>query len=194
MEPEPQEFTIDVRFNRPNFSVLIFMDSFLRTTVTIRIFTTGGTFDKIYFDAKSEFRIGEQMVSELLIEANVTFDYEIESILKKDSLDMDDSDRKLIREKLETTSDKRIILTHGTDTMVETALALSRIEDKTIVLFGAMQPARMRYSDAHYNLGVATAAVQLLPAGIYLAMNGQIFDPHKVRKNLQTGRFEPVES
>ena len=166
----------------------------LGTTVTIRIFTTGGTFDKVYFDAKSEFRIGEPMVSELLIEANVNFDYEIEPILKKDSLDMDDSDRKLIRAKLETTVSNRIILTHGTDAMVETAMALTGIEDKTIVLFGAMQPARMRYSDAHYNLGVATAAVQLLPPGIYLAMNGQIFDPHKVHKNRKAGRFEKVES
>ena len=162
--------------------------------MTIRIFTTGGTFDKVYFDAKSEFQIGESMVSELLTEANVNFDYEIESILKKDSLDMDDSDRKLIREKLETTDSKRVILTHGTDTMVETATALAGIEDKTIVLFGAMQPARMRCSDAQYNLGVATAAVQLLPAGIYLAMNGQIFDPDKVRKNREASRFEPVQS
>ena len=134
------------------------------------------------------------MISELLIEANVNFEYEIESILKKDSLDMDDSDRKMIRDKLESSSSKRIILTHGTDSMVKTAMVLKGIEDKTIVLFGAMQPARMRYSDAHYNLGVATAAVQLLPAGIYLAMNGQIFDPDKVQKNREAGRFEPVET
>jgi L-asparaginase len=78
--------------------------------------------------------------------------------------------------------------------MVETAKVLKGIGDKTIVLFGSMQPARMRYSDAHYNLGVATAAVQLLPPGIYLAMNGQIFDPDKVQKNRDAGRFEPVES
>ena len=162
--------------------------------MTIKIFTTGGTFDKVYFDAKSEFRIGEPMISELLIEANVNFDYEIESILKKDSLDMNDSDRKMIRKKLESSSSKRIILTHGTDSMVETAKVLKGIGDKTIVLFGSMQPARMRYSDAHYNLGVATAAVQLLPPGIYLAMNGQIFDPDKVQKNRDAGRFEPVES
>ena len=162
--------------------------------MTIRIFTTGGTFDKVYFDAKSEFKIGEPMVSELLTEANVNFDYEIESVLKKDSLDMDDSDRALIREKLDATDSKQILLTHGTDTMVETAMALGGIKDKTIVLFGSMQPARMRYSDAHYNLGVATAAVQLLPPGIYLAMNGQIFDPDKVRKNRGASRFEPVQS
>jgi L-asparaginase len=158
--------------------------------LTIKIFTTGGTFDKIYFDAKSEFHIGDTIIGTLLEEANVDFDYEIESLLKKDSLDMDENDRERIRIAVSNVNHNRIMITHGTDTMVETAQALLGIADKTIVLFGSMQPARMRYSDAMYNLGVASAAAQLLPAGVYLAMNGNIFDPLKVTKNRALNRFE----
>ena len=162
--------------------------------MTIKIFTTGGTFDKVYFDAASEFHIGEPMVAALLEEANVSFDYEIESLLKKDSLDMNDTDRELIRNAIENVPNDRVMLTHGTDTMVATARTLLDIPGKTIVLFGAMQPARMRYSDAMYNLGFASAAVQLLPNGVHLAMNGQIFDPRKVSKNRAQNRFESVDS
>ena len=162
--------------------------------LTIKIFTTGGTFDKIYFDAKSEFHIGDTIIGTLLEEANVDFDYDIEALLKKDSLEMDEIDRELIRTSVGNVYNHRILITHGTDTMVETAQALLGIEDKTIVLFGAMQPARMRYSDAMYNLGVASAAVQLLPAGVYLAMNGKIFDPGKVTKNRALNRFELTDS
>jgi len=129
--------------------------------VTIKIFTTGGTFDKIYFDASSEFHIGEPIAPALLEEANVAFEYEIESLLKKDSLEMDDSDRGKIRASVENDSCNKILIIHGTDSMVETARCLFDIADKTIVLFGSIQPARMRYSDAMYNLGVATAVVQL---------------------------------
>ncbi len=160
--------------------------------MTIKIFTTGGTFDKIYFDAKSEFHIGDTIIGTLLEEANVDFDYDIESLFKKDSLDIDENDREMIRTAVDNEIHSRIMITHGTDTMVGTAQALLGITDKTIVLFGSMQPARMRYSDAMYNLGVASAAVQLLPAGVYLAMNGNIFDPRKVTKNRALNRFEPV--
>ena len=156
----------------------------------IKIFTTGGTFDKVYFDAKSEFHIGEPMAAALLEEANVNFDYDIESLTRKDSLEMDDSDRALIRDAVAKVDGDRILITHGTDTMVETAAKLLDIGDKTIVLFGAMQPARMRYSDAMYNLGFACAAVQLLPRGVHLAMNGQVFDPRRVAKNRAQSRFE----
>ncbi len=159
--------------------------------MNIKIFTTGGTFDKIYFDAKSEFHIGEPMASALLEEANVTIDYEVESLLKKDSLEMDADDRELIRNAVAGVDNERILITHGTDSMVETAQALKDLSDKTIVLFGAMQPARMRYSDAMYNLGFACAAVQLLPPGVHLAMNGQVFDPRQVAKNRARSRFEP---
>jgi len=158
--------------------------------LTIKIFTTGGTFDKIYYDAKSEFHIGDTIIGTLLEEANVDFDYDIESLFKKDSIDMDGNDREIVRTAVVRENHSRIMITHGTDTMVETAQALLGIADKTIVLFGSMQPARMRYSDAMYNLGVACAAVQLLPNGIYLAMNGSIFDPRKVTKNRALNRFE----
>lgn len=159
----------------------------------IKIFTTGGTFDKVYFDALSEFKIGEPMVDALLVEANVNFDYDIESLLKKDSLEMDDGDRESIRQAVAAAPQSLILITHGTDTMVDSARALQGIVGKTIVLFGAMQPARMRYSDAMFNLGVASAAVQTLPAGIYIAMNGQIFDALKVSKNRAQSRFEPID-
>jgi L-asparaginase len=160
----------------------------------IRIFTTGGTFDKIYFDAKSEYHIGDPIVGELLEEANVVFDHDITPLLRKDSLEIDDADRKMIRDAVSSVPETRILITHGTDTMVETANALQGIEDKTIVLLGAMQPARMRYSDASFNLGFASAAAQLLPAGVHLAMNGQIFDPRKVAKNRDQNRFELINS
>lgn len=158
--------------------------------MTIKIFTTGGTFDKVYFDALSEFKIGDTIVGDLLAEANAGFDYDVESLMKKDSLDMTDDDRQLIRDAVESVDSRMILITHGTDTMVDTAYALLDIPDKTIVLFGAMLPARMRNSDAMYNLGVASAAVQLLPAGVHLAMNGRIFDPLRAAKNRSASRFE----
>lgn len=156
----------------------------------IKIFTTGGTFDKVYFDALSEFHFGDTIVGDLLIEANVSFAYDVETLLQKDSLELDDADRALIRRAVEGVDANRILITHGTDTMVDTARALAGIDGKTVVLFGAMQPARMRYSDAIFNLGFACAAVQLLPPGVHLAMNGQIFAPEAVRKNRERGRFE----
>ncbi len=160
----------------------------------IKIFTTGGTFDKIYFDAKSEFHIGDPIIGELLEEANVSFDYDITSLFKKDSLDINDADRELICNEVSNVEEGRVLITHGTDTMVETARALLGIRDKTIVLLGAMQPARMRLSDASFNLGFASAAVQLLPAGVHLVMNGQVFDPRRVSKNRSRNRFEPTHS
>jgi L-asparaginase len=156
----------------------------------IKIMATGGTFDKIYYDAKSEFHIGDPMATPLLEEANVSFEYEVESILKKDSLELDDDDRETIRKKVEADPCDLIVITHGTDSMVKTARCLLDIKDKTIVVTGAMQPARMRYSDSIYNLAVATTAVQLLQAGVYIAMNGQVFDPLSTTKNVAQSRFE----
>lgn len=158
--------------------------------MTIRVLTTGGTFDKVYFDAESEFHIGDPMAEALLDEANVNFEYRVESLLKKDSLDMDEQDREVICEAVARAQESSILIIHGTDGMVDTAHALLGIADKTIVLLGAMQPARMRHSDAPFNLGFASAAVRLLPAGTYIAMNGEIFDPLKVAKNRAQSRFE----
>jgi len=156
----------------------------------IKILATGGTLDKIYYDHKSDFHIGEPMAKPILDEANVTFDFEVESILKKDSLDMTDADRETIRSKVAQDPCDRIVITHGSDSMIKTAMCLLEIENKTIVITGAMQPARMRYSDSAYNIGVATNAVQLLEPGVYVAMNGQIFDPRATTKNVAKSRFE----
>ncbi len=161
--------------------------------MSIKILATGGTFDKIYYDAKNDFHIGEPMAATILEEANVSFDYEVESILEKDSLDITDQDREQIRRKVNEQSHDKIIITHGTDTMIQTALCLLDISDKTIVIIGAMQPARMRFSDASYNIGFASSAVQILPPGVYVAMNGQIFDPRNTHKNVAQSRFESIK-
>ncbi len=161
--------------------------------MTIKFITTGGTIDKVYFDANSEYQIGDPIIDELMEEANIHVTYKVQSVLKKDSLDMDSKDRDVIYKAVENSVARRIIITHGTDTMVETANLLKSIEGKTIVLFGAMQPARMRHSDAVFNLGFAVAAVQTLPEGIYIAMNGNIFTPDNVEKNRELERFEVIE-
>lgn len=158
----------------------------------IEIFTTGGTIDKIYFDAKSSYEIGEPQIGEVLRDANLTLEFKITSLLKKDSLELDDADRSLIRRVLESSAAERIVITHGTDTMIKTACTLVGIEGKTIVLTGAMQPARFRFTDALYNVAAALTAVQLLESGVWVCMNGRIFDPRKVRKNVELNRFEAL--
>ena len=158
----------------------------------IKFFAVGGTIDKVYFDQKSNYKVGEPGVHDILKDANVTFDYECESILQKDSLDMTETDRQLVFEKIQADEHRYIIVTHGTDTMVATARVLEPIQDKVIVLTGSMQPARFKVSDAEFNIGVAVAAVQIMPEGVYIAMNGRIFDPDKVKKNWEQNRFEVV--
>ena len=160
--------------------------------MTIKILTTGGTIDKIYFDAKSEFQVGDPQIGELLREANVSFDFEVESIMRKDSLEMTDDDRALIRRHAEDDACDHILITHGTDTLVKTANALLDVGGKTIVLTGSMQPARLRVSDAIFNIGYAIAAAQMLDPGVYIAMNGRVFDPRTARKNVEQHRFETV--
>jgi L-asparaginase len=159
----------------------------------IHFITTGGTIDKVYFDAKSEYEIGSPQVAEVLKGANVAFKFEIESVLAKDSLEMTEEDRRFIRERVMASACERIVVTHGTDSMVETARVLLDVPGKTIVLTGAMQPARFRDSDAVFNIGAAVGAVASLPPGVYLAMNGQIFDPRRTRKNRERNRFEESE-
>jgi len=156
----------------------------------IKILTAGGTIDKIYFDANSEFKIGDPQIGELLREANVSFDYTVSSLMRKDSLDMTDEDRMRIREAVLATEEDRILITHGTDTMAETGRSLAGIENKTVVMTGSMQPARLRVSDAIFNIGFAIAALQQLQPGVYIAMNGQVFDALHVHKNWEQQRFE----
>lgn len=159
----------------------------------IHFFTTGGTIDKIYFDELSEYQVGESYLPELLKRANITFDYAIEEILRKDSIDITGEDRNLIYEKVVQCSGAKIVITHGTDTMAETGRRLQNIPEKTIVLTGSMQPARFHDSDAFFNLGTAVAAVQCLKHGVYLAVNGQIFDPSKTKKNRSAHKFEKLQ-
>ncbi|HEV7432677.1 MAG TPA: asparaginase domain-containing protein [Steroidobacteraceae bacterium] len=158
----------------------------------IAIFTTGGTIDKVYFDAKGKYHVGSPMVRELLEHARLSEMPEITELLRKDSLEMDDADRQAIRAALQACPAPRILVTHGTDTIVATALALAGIPAKTIVLTGALQPGRFADSDAAFNLGLAYGAVQLCSPGVYVVANGTVFPGHKVRKNRELNRFEPL--
>lgn len=159
----------------------------------LQIFTTGGTIDKVYFDAKSDYEIGEPMIGVILREAEVTFTHDIRALMRKDSLELDDRDRAEIRQAVEESVARHVLITHGTDTMAETARALQGIDDKVIVLTGALSPARFRSSDAIFNIGAAVAAVQTLPPGVYIVMNGRVFPGARVRKNRSANRFEAVE-
>ena len=158
----------------------------------IKIYTTGGSIDKDYSTAESDFVVGEPQIASILQEANVVLEYEVEPLLRKDSLEITDHDRQLIAARVAADPGRRIIITHGTDTIVETALWLVAIRGKVIVLTGAMQPAAFRRTDAAFNVGCAILAVQTLPDGVYVVMNGRVFDPRRARKNLELDRFEKV--
>jgi L-asparaginase len=155
----------------------------------IIIVTTGGTIDKAYFDALSAYQVGESMVAHLLDVARVTCPYRIVELLRKDSLEMTDEDRQRLRETVAGLDSHRVIITHGTDTMTDSARILATIPDKTIVLTGALAPARFAETDATFNLGMAFAAVQALPSGVYITMNGQVFRGDHVKKDREQGRF-----
>ena len=154
------------------------------------IVTTGGTIDKIYFDDKSDYQIGAPQIGEILAQIGVAFRFEVIPILRKDSLHLTDDDRRLVRDAIARQPQRHVLVTHGTDTMVETAQALTGLGDKVIVLTGALNPARFTGSDAVFNIGCAVGAVQALPAGVWIAMNGRVWDPAKVRKNRTANRFE----
>lgn len=156
----------------------------------IKVFTTGGSLDKGYSTEASDFVVQEPTIEEIFREAGAGFGYEIEPLLRKDSQEITDRDREAIVSAVENDPSERILITHGTDTMALTGRQLMGVEGKTIVLTGAMQPAAFKTTDAHFNIGFAVAALQLLPAGVYLAMNGAIFDPGRVKKNLSQDRFE----
>lgn len=159
----------------------------------IKIFTTGGTIDKTYFDAKSEYEVGDPQIMDILRIANVRILYVVETLLRKDSLDLNQDDRRIIVQRIQRDPCKRILITHGTDTMVETAQALESITDKTIVLVGSLNPAKFKNSDAEFNIGFAMAAVQTLEPGAYITMNGRIFSAGNVRKNRERNQFETVD-
>lgn len=158
----------------------------------VRVFTAGGTIDKQYFDDKGDYEIGQPLIADILREAAVTVPFAVEELMRKDSLHMDDADRALIRERVLAADEARVIVTHGTDTMADTARELADTAGKTVVLTGALYPARFRDSDAVFNIGMAFGAVQVLPAGTWIVMNGRVFDGCKVHKNREHNRFEEV--
>lgn len=160
----------------------------------IVFYTAGGTIDKIYFDAKSKYEVGESILGEILREGNVVFEHESKVIMQKDSLDLTDEDRDAIFTAIDNEPNRYIILTHGTDTMVTTAKRLSEIRNKVVVLTGSMSPARFRSSDAPFNIACAIGAVQTLSDGVYICMNGRIFKPDNVVKNVEKGIFESLDS
>lgn len=162
--------------------------------MSILVITTGGTIDKVYFDATSDYEVGEPTVPHVFREAGVTAPWRLLPLLRKDSLEMNDDDRAVIRRTCEDAEEERILITHGTDTMPETALALMGIPGKAIVLTGALAPARFRVTDAVFNLGLALGALQACGPGVWLAMNGRLFEAGRVRKNREAGRFEELGS
>lgn len=159
----------------------------------LHVFTTGGTIDKVYFDALSAYQVGEPAATAVFTSNRVDVPYEITPLLRKDSLELTDADRALIcRAVLDAPQDK-ILVTHGTDTMALTAQALQQAlagqPGKSVVLTGALLPGAFRDSDAVFNLGFALGALQAMRGGVRLAMNGRLFDPAHVRKDREAGRF-----
>lgn len=156
------------------------------------ILTTGGTIDKVYFDASSGYEVGEPTVPHVFREAGVALEWRLEPLFRKDSLDLTDADRAAIREACLSAPESHILITHGTDSMTLTAEVLRDLTTKTIVLTGALAPARFHVTDAIFNLGLALGALQAKPPGVYLAMNGTIFEAGQARKNRDAGKFEAL--
>lgn len=159
----------------------------------IRILATGGTLDKEYNQLDGELIFTETHLCEILAQAKCTADVEIETVMLKDSLHFNEEDRQRILARCRAAAESRIIVTHGTDTMDRTAHLLGReVSGKTVVLLGAMVPFSFVKSDALFNLGCAFSAVQLLPAGVWITMNGKVFAWDNVRKNKAKGEFETL--
>lgn len=161
--------------------------------MSIRIFITGGTFDKEYNELTGQLFFKDSHLPEMLQLGRNLVPVGPRTLMMVDSLEMTDDDRELIAEHCIKSPEDRIIITHGTDTMADTARLLAqRVHDKTIVLTGAMIPYKFGSSDGLFNLGSAMAFVQTLPHGVYVAMNGRYFNANNVRKNRETGEFEEL--
>ncbi|WP_176591508.1 asparaginase domain-containing protein [Sphingobium sp. EM0848] len=165
----------------------------LSPETSILLLTTGGTIDKIYFDALSDYQVGETVMAKLLEIGRVKRPFRIEEVVRKDSLELDDADRALIRDRVAAAPESHVIITHGTDTMTETAKLLAAIPGKTVVLVGALAPARFGESDASFNLGMAFATVQMAEPGVYITMSGSVFRADKVVKDRAKGAFVPAD-
>ena len=161
--------------------------------MTVRIFVTGGTFDKEYNEITGELYFQDSHLPEMLKLGRNLVHVDMRTLMMIDSLEMTELDRELIAEHCIDSKEDRIIITHGTDTMAETARVIyEKVKGKTIVITGAMIPYKFGSSDGLFNLGSALAFVQTLPAGVYVAMNGRYFDATNVRKNKETGLFEEL--
>jgi L-asparaginase len=158
---------------------------------SIRLFVTGGTFDKEYDEIRGELYFKDTHLPEMLALGRSKLKVDVRTLMMIDSLEMTDDDRKLIVEQCRKAKERHIVITHGTDTMEVTARTLGEAElaEKTIVLTGAMIPFKFGSSDGLFNLGGALAFVQALPPGVYVAMNGRYFTWDRVRKNRETGEF-----
>lgn len=160
---------------------------------TVQILITGGTLDKDYQTTTGDLVFSDSHINQLLKEANTTLAFEITTLMLKDSLEMTDKDRELIYQACKKSNSEQIVITHGTDTIVETALYLKNshnLNNKTIILTGAMRPYMLGQSDASFNVASALMAVQLAPNNIYITMNGQLFNAENVAKNRSLGQFE----
>ncbi len=155
----------------------------------LKIFTTGGTIDKIYFDSLSEYEVGSPTIASLLERFNVHFDFSISPLMRKDSLEISDQDRQLILQSVADCDEDHILITHGTDTMVQTASTLSSVKNKTILLTGSLKPAAFKESDSEFNIGCALGALWIASPGVYIAMNGFIFPWDSVIKDREKGQF-----
>jgi L-asparaginase len=162
----------------------------------VQIFVTGGTFDKEYNYITGELFFKDTHLKAMLDRGRCSIDFDVKTLMMMDSLQMTDADRQIITYSCQQSQQDKILLTHGTDTMVKTASVIAAAKiPKTIVLTGAMVPyAFGTSSDGFFNLGSALAFVQMLPHGVYVVMNGRYFDWHKVKKNTQTGNFEEINS
>ena len=158
----------------------------------IEIITTGGTIDKVYFDKKNDYQVGDPFIGDLLTKMNVNVDYHISPLMRIDSLDMVDDDRKKILNHIVKSKFDKILITHGTDTIVDTATYLNQLKSKTIVLTGSLKPALFIDNDAIFNIGCAFTSVQNLSKGVYIIMNGQVFEPNNCRKNTDKNFFEKI--
>ncbi|MDO8740513.1 MAG: asparaginase domain-containing protein [Candidatus Woesearchaeota archaeon] len=163
--------------------------------MVVKIFTTGGTIDKDYSAEAGvyNFEIAEPAIRRILDNVNPNFPFEIVSILRKDSLDLTEEDRQKIYDSCKNEASDKIIITHGTDTMVETAKKLSAIKNKVIILVGSSKPAKFSDSDASFNIGTAIGVLNILNNGVYIAMNGGVCAWDNVRKNKKTGKFETIK-
>ena len=160
------------------------------TQPAILVLTTGGTIDKNYFDALSEYQIVESGIPALLKEARVALPFRVVEVCRKDSLEFTDADRAAVAQAAREAPETQIVITHGTDTMTETAKVLAAgVPGKTIVLTGALSPARFAETDAGFNLGMAFATAQVAVPGVWIAMSGLVFDGLRVRKDRAAGRF-----